>query len=131
MGTWAEEVYDDTFDETLESNGLLFVDFYADWCGPCKAVAPVVERVAREYAGRVAFVKLNTDGNPRTAARFGIRSIPAMILFENGRPVATLSGYQPEHVLRSLIEGHAPPASAAPEQHPRRGLLSRLMGREA
>lgn len=65
MNTWLEELYDDSFDQAIGEDGLLFIDFSADWCGPCKAVEPVVECPAREYAGRIEFTRLNTDGIQR------------------------------------------------------------------
>ncbi|MEX2245159.1 MAG: thioredoxin [Dehalococcoidia bacterium] len=130
MATWVEELYEDTFDGTLEEHDLLFVDFYADWCGPCKAVAPVVERVAREYAGRVAFGKLNTEGNPLIARRYGIRSIPTMMVFARGKPVSRAGGFQPETRIRAMLDPHAPPPPAEPPPPARSGgLLSRLLGR--
>ena len=88
MSRSVENVHEDDFEDTLQRDELVFVDFYADWCGPWRAVAPVIERVAMEYTGRVRFVKLNIDANPLTARRFGIRSIPTMILFKNGRRIS-------------------------------------------
>ena len=132
MSKWVEEVYDDTFDDVIAANELVFVDFYADWCGPCKAVAPVVERLAKEYAGRVTFVKLNTDGNPETARRLQISSIPALMLFRDGKLVARTGGYQSEAQLRVYLDRYVPPSSTVPAPEPTRhgeGLLSRLFGR--
>ena len=132
MSKWVEELYDDTFDGLVAENELVFVDFYADWCGPCKAVAPVVERLAKEYAGRVTFGKLNTDGNPGTARRMQISSIPALMLFRDGKLVTRTGGYQSEAQLRLHLDRYAPPpavAAASEPAGPRVGLLSRLFGK--
>lgn len=132
MSKWVEELYDDTFDGMVAENELLFVDFYADWCGPCKAVAPVVERLAKEYAGRVAFAKLNTDGNTETARRMRISSIPALMLFREGKLVTRTGGYQSESQLRVYLDRYAPPSSAVVVNEPnvrQSGLLSRIFGR--
>ncbi|MBI5283992.1 MAG: thioredoxin [Chloroflexi bacterium] len=132
MSKWVEELYDDTFGVIVAESELLFVDFYADWCGPCKAVAPVVERLAKEYDGRVRFAKLNTDGTPETARRMRISSIPALILFRDGKAVTRTGGYQSEAQLRVFLDRYAPPPSAAPVREPSgrgRGILSRMFGR--
>ena len=132
MSKQVAELYDDTFEAMLAENELVFVDFYADWCGPCKAVAPVVERLAREYAGRVTFGKLNTDGNPETARRLQISSIPALMLFRDGKLVTRTGGYQSEAQLRVYLDRYAPPSSAVTASEPavrQHGLLSRLFGR--
>ncbi|TAK56559.1 MAG: thioredoxin [Dehalococcoidia bacterium] len=132
MSKWVEELFDDTFDVALAEHELLFVDCYADWCGPCKAVAPVVERMAKEYAGRVAFGKLNTDGNPETARRLRISSIPALLLFQGGKLVARTGGYQSDEQLRARLDRFAPPSSTVPAAGPstrQPGLLSRIFGR--
>ncbi len=132
MSKWVEELYDDTFDGMVAENELLFVDFCADWCGPCKAVAPVVERLAKEYAGRVAFAKLNTDGNTETARRMRISSIPALMLFREGKLVTRTGGYQSESQLRVYLDRYAPPSSAVVVNEPnvrQSGLLSRIFGR--
>jgi len=132
MSKQVAELYDDTFEAMLVENELVFVDFYADWCGPCKAVAPVVERLAKEYAGRVTFGKLNTDGNPETARRLQISSIPALMLFRDGKLVTRTGGYQSESQLRVYLDRYAPPSSAVTASEPTRrgeGLLSRLFGR--
>lgn len=132
MSKWVEELYDDTFEGVIAGDDLVFVDFYADWCGPCKAVAPVVERLAKEYAGRVKFGKLNTEGNPATARRLRVSSIPALMLFRDGKLVTRTGGYQSEAQLRASIGRYAAPSSVAPVSEPARahaGLLSRLFGR--
>lgn len=132
MSKWVEELYDDTFDGVLDENALVFVDFYADWCGPCKAVAPVVERVAKEFAGRVKFAKLNADGNPATARRMRISGIPALLLFREGKVAMRTGGYQSDAELRSRLERYAPASGEEPAHGPAvrpRGVLSRLFGR--
>ncbi len=78
------------FDETLKNNENVVVDFWAEWCMPCRMIAPVVEELAKEYAGKVVFGKLNTDENPTIAARYGISAIPTLIFFKKGKPVASL-----------------------------------------
>ena len=132
MSNQVAELYDDTCESTLAENELVFVDFYADWCGPCKAVAPVVERLAREYVGRVTFGKLNTDGNPATARRMHISSIPALMLFRDGKLVTRTGGYQSEAQLRVHLDRYAPPSSTVVENEAadrQPGLLSRIFGR--
>src|SRR3954454_1605662 len=81
------EVTDANFDaEVIKSETPVLVDFWAPWCGPCRMVAPVVEELSQEYAGKVKFVKLNTDDNVRTASQYGIRSIPTLLVFKGGEP---------------------------------------------
>lgn len=135
MAKRVRELYDDTFQETLRGNDLVFVDFYADWCGPCKAVAPVVERIAKEFEGRIAFGRLNTEGNRETASRYRVTSIPTLILFRYGKSVTRLQGFQPDASLRENLERYAPATqavvapiaeSAAPSGG---GLLSWIFGR--
>jgi len=97
------QVTDATFESEIERhNGIALVDFWAGWCGPCLAVGPVVEQLAREWQGRVKVAKLDVDQNPATTARFGIRSIPAILLFQNGRHVDTVIGADPR--LASLLQ---------------------------
>jgi thioredoxin len=97
------QVTDATFAAEVERTpGLVVVDFWAVWCGPCRAVAPVIERLAEDYRGRVKVVKLDTDANPATAARFGIRSIPTILLFRNGQPVDGVIGADPR--LRTILD---------------------------
>lgn len=100
-----QEVTDQTFDrDVLQSSEPVLVDFWAPWCGPCRMVAPIVEELADEYAGRVKFVKLNTDENPSTAARYGIRSIPTLLVFKNGQPVGQIIGFRPKSDLKKRLD---------------------------
>jgi thioredoxin 1 len=99
----AAHVTDATFErEVLQSNIPVFVDFWAPWCGPCHAVAPLIDQLAGEYAGRVKIVKLNTDENPVTMHRFQVMSIPTFITFHNGKQVGRRSGASPQYI-RELI----------------------------
>jgi thioredoxin 1 len=93
-----------TFDEeVLQSDTPVIVDFWAEWCGPCHAVSPILERIADERAGELKVVKVNIDEEPALAQRYGIASIPTMILFKNGEPAAFAVGAQPKAALeRSL-----------------------------
>lgn len=96
-------VTDATFDEFVRS-GVALVDFWADWCGPCHMIAPAIEMLAHEYAGRVKVGKLNVDQNPRTPARFNVQGIPTLIIFRDGRPVDRIVGVQSLPALRRRLE---------------------------
>jgi thioredoxin 1 len=98
---------DATFDQVIRgSRGPVLVDFWAEWCGPCKMIAPAVADLAREFAGRAVVAKLNVDQNPRTATRFDVMSIPTLLIFGDGRVVDQLVGVQPPHVLRQRLARH-------------------------
>ncbi|MDE1852524.1 MAG: thioredoxin [Thaumarchaeota archaeon] len=88
----------------LKSQAPTVVDFYADWCGPCRAVGPVIESLSQEYAGKVNFAKVDTDANQALAARYGIMSIPTVMIFKEGRIVDKVIGAMPAQVYRQRIE---------------------------
>ena len=107
-GAGPRAVGDADFTSVVEGSAQpVLVDFWAPWCGPCRAVAPSVERLAQEFAGRALVVKLNVDDNPRTAQRFGITGIPALYIFKGGRVVERLVGAQPYPALRQALARHA------------------------
>ncbi len=98
-------VNDGNFDAVvLQSGRPALVDFWAAWCHPCRMVAPVVEQLARDYAGRAVIAKLDVDSNPLTAQRYGVQSIPTLLLFRDGREVDRIIGAQPPQVIRSRLE---------------------------
>lgn len=100
-------VSDDTFDkEVLQSSQPVLVDFYADWCGPCRAIAPIIEEIARELHTRLKVVKLDVDQNSQTAMEYGVQSIPTLLIFKNGKEVERLIGYMSKSKLLSKIEPH-------------------------
>ena len=98
------EVTDANFSAEVEQAAqLTLVDFWAAWCGPCQAIAPVVDQLASEYKGKVKVTKLDTDANQRTAVRFNVRSIPTILFFKNGKPVDAVIGADPR--IKSILEG--------------------------
>lgn len=97
-------VTDAQFDQVVSGSDLpVLVDFYAEWCGPCKSMAPTLEQLAARHAGRALVAKLDTDQNPATAARFGIRGVPTLIVFKGGREVGRQVGAVPAAALESLL----------------------------
>ena len=98
-----------SFFELLQTSSLpVLVDFWADWCGPCRAVSPAVERLARDYQGKLLAVKINVDRKPGVAARYEVEAIPTIMLFWKGEPVMRLQGAQPYEALRRALEAHWP-----------------------
>jgi thioredoxin 2 len=103
---------DETFQRTIESSEIpVLVDFYADWCGPCKMMAPAVDAVAAKYQGQALVAKLNTDLAPQTAGRFEIRGIPTTIVFEHGREVTRQTGAISQPMLEKMLTTRGPAAA--------------------
>ncbi|MGQ9543251.1 MAG: thioredoxin [Candidatus Bathyarchaeia archaeon] len=100
------KVSDETFDETVGRGGLVVVDFWAEWCGPCRVLSPIIDQLAKEYAGKALFAKLNVDENPATAARFGVMSIPTLLIFKDSRLVDTVVGLAPKIKIESILKRH-------------------------
>ena len=92
--------------EVIASDKLVLVDFWAPWCGPCKMIGPIVEKLSTELAGSVKIGKLNVDESPATAQEYGVMSIPTLLLFKGGKVVGTTMGFQPEPKLRAFIDAH-------------------------
>ncbi len=101
------EVTDSTFEElVLQAEKPTAVDFWAVWCGPCKMIAPLLEEIASEYADQLQIAKLDVDGNMGTAQRYGVHSIPTLILFKDGEPVERIIGYMPKQTLLNKLSPH-------------------------
>jgi thioredoxin 1 len=100
-------VTDDTFEEEVTLSSLpVLADFWAEWCPPCHVIAPILEEIAKEYKGRLKVAKLNVDDNPITTSRFGVMSIPTLILFKGGREAERLVGAMPKEKLVEKIKPH-------------------------
>ena len=103
----ANPVTDSSFDQdVIKSEIPVLVDFWAPWCGPCRMVAPVVEEVSQQYEGQVKVVKVNTDENPNVASKYGIRSIPTLMIFKDGQRVDMVVGAVPKTTLANTLEKH-------------------------
>lgn len=100
--------------EVLQAPGLVLVDFYAPWCGPCKMLAPLLDQLAPEYAGRVKFVKVNVDHAPRVAMRYDITGVPTVMLFRGGLILDTMVGLPHPRALKARLDELAPAAAPAP-----------------
>ena len=90
--------------ESIKNNGIVLVDFYADWCGPCKMVAPVLEELSMEYEGQINFVKVNVDQEGDLAGEYGVMSFPNLVLMKDGQVVKQVVGYQPKPAIKALID---------------------------
>lgn len=110
-------VTDTTFEDEIEKHdGLAVVDFWATWCGPCRAIAPMLEQLAVEYVGKAKVAKLDVDTNQKTAMRFNVRSIPTILFFKNGKLVDSVVGAVPKANLASKFQEHSVSETAAAKQ---------------
>jgi thioredoxin 2 len=108
---WIVEAGRDTFEQELHASVPVLVDFWAPWCGPCRMVSPLVERVGREHAGQLKVVKLNIDEAPEISDRYGVRGIPLLVLFRDGSEVARQVGAVPQPQLNEWLRPHLAPAA--------------------
>jgi thioredoxin 2 len=112
---WLTECGEADFAAVVEQSSLpVMVDFWAPWCGPCRIVSPIVEKIATELHGRLELVKVNSDDAPNVSQRFGIRGIPTLVLIDYGKEVARITGTLPAPALRSWVDQHLPNAAAKP-----------------
>ena len=103
----AKAITDSSFEtEVVKNAGTVLVDFWAEWCGPCRALGPKLEEISTELNGKMSVVKLNVDENPETAAKFGVRSIPTMIVFKGGKAVDQLVGNLPKDAILEAVNKH-------------------------
>ena len=103
---WLVSAGDSTFDAELASPSPVLVDLWAPWCGPCRAMAPALEELARDFAGKLKVVKVDVDQNPATQARFQVQGIPTLLLFRDGTVVERIVGAQPKAALAKLVQAH-------------------------
>jgi len=99
-------VTDDEFDQVIEENPYVVVDFWAEWCAPCRAIAPIVEDLARKYAGKVTFAKVNTDENPKIPQKFMVMGIPTLLFFKAGKLVDQVVGAMPRGPFEERVKKH-------------------------
>lgn len=103
MSDLVQHITDDQFQSTI-AQGVTLVDFWAPWCGPCKAIAPLLDELAGEFKGKAKIVKINVDDNPTVAGQFGIMSIPSLLLFKDGKKIDQKVGGVPKPALKAFIE---------------------------
>lgn len=103
---WLVNANDDSFDTAVDTNQLVLVDLWAAWCGPCRMISPILQRLSVEFAGKLKVVKVDVDANPHLAQRFEARSIPLLKFMKNSQVIDTVVGAQSEHVFRTLVEQH-------------------------
>ena len=107
------QVNDDDFENSvLGADGPVLVDFWAEWCGPCRMIAPTIEALAVDYAGRLTVGKLNVDDSPATAGQYGVRSIPTLLLFKGGEVVESVVGLADKARLQAIVDKHLEPVAA-------------------
>lgn len=100
-------VTDSSFEtDVLQSTLPVLVDYWAEWCGPCRMLSPILEEIAKDYEGKIKILKLDVDQNPTTAAKFGIRGIPTLMLYKNGKMIASKSGFLSKAQLSEFINSH-------------------------
>ena len=114
MSEHVKEVSDDSFEaDVLQAERPVLVDFWAEWCAPCRSLTPTIEAVAQTYDGRADVVKLNVDHNPATSQRYGIKGIPTLILFKNGKEEERVVGATSKEAISRMIDKHASGAPSA------------------
>lgn len=106
MPTEPAHLTDSNFDAIIKKNALALIDFWAPWCGPCRALAPTIDELCREYAGKIFIGKLNVDENPQTAELFQVFSIPTLVLMKNGKEVDRIVGLVPKNRIEAVINKH-------------------------
>ena len=110
-GSHAVEATDANFEQLIQSDKPVLIDFWAEWCGPCKMIGPVVEQLAGEYEGRAVIAKMDVDQNAQIPAKFGIRSIPTLMVFKNGQMIDKVIGAVPKNVLEQKLQAAMEPVA--------------------